>query len=343
MTDYYKILGLKPDASLEDIKMAYRKLSKKFHPDLNENDKFFEERFLEIQEAYENLSKNFSTENDTSQKYSNFTHNKKDTDGQSKEANTSTTNFIITDKFKGFGITVLIFTVILIGKEYIQKSIRKEAVNSSLEEYWKKNEINHNSYEISKPDRTLSKSDQEVIHDTSTTKNKNSDVKFKLLVDKPLASKAESEKWLLQKLNKYAEKECHLSEIMGDPWSEYDNYTFSIEGSNLLVEYRYIFHSGSNCAYRNYDNLKICKDDIFIVKVKIPMCECRIEKSDNYSITFVSEHFNIIQFKDGAKNEMKYFDFRFNLAKEDNLFERLNNAFSRIKTFCVNKSNKETF
>lgn len=56
MTNYYKILGVKDFASLEEIKTAYRKLSKKFHPDVNDGDKFFEERFKEIQEAYEKLT-----------------------------------------------------------------------------------------------------------------------------------------------------------------------------------------------------------------------------------------------------------------------------------------------
>ena len=41
---------------MEEIKTAYRKLSKKFHPDVNDNDPFFEERFKEIQIAYEVLS-----------------------------------------------------------------------------------------------------------------------------------------------------------------------------------------------------------------------------------------------------------------------------------------------
>jgi len=49
-------LGLKPGATLQEIKTAYRKLSKKFHPDVNQGDSFFEERFKEIQEAYEKLS-----------------------------------------------------------------------------------------------------------------------------------------------------------------------------------------------------------------------------------------------------------------------------------------------
>ncbi len=54
--DYYKILGIKKSASLEEIKLVYRKLSKKFHPDVNNGDEYFQERFKEIQEAYETLS-----------------------------------------------------------------------------------------------------------------------------------------------------------------------------------------------------------------------------------------------------------------------------------------------
>ncbi len=56
MKDYYYFLGVKTDASEEDIKKAYRKLSLKYHPDKNDNDAFFADRFREIQEAYEALS-----------------------------------------------------------------------------------------------------------------------------------------------------------------------------------------------------------------------------------------------------------------------------------------------
>ncbi len=55
MKDYYYILGLKQTASTEEVKKAYRKLSIKFHPDKNDGDEFFAERFKEIQEAYEIL------------------------------------------------------------------------------------------------------------------------------------------------------------------------------------------------------------------------------------------------------------------------------------------------
>lgn len=54
--DYYKILGVKKDASQEEIKKAFRKLSIKWHPDKNKGSKEAEEKFKEIAEAYEVLS-----------------------------------------------------------------------------------------------------------------------------------------------------------------------------------------------------------------------------------------------------------------------------------------------
>src|SRR6266545_7773414 len=54
--DYYKILGVDRKASEEDIRKAYRDLAKKHHPDRNPNDKQAEERFKEINEAYQVLS-----------------------------------------------------------------------------------------------------------------------------------------------------------------------------------------------------------------------------------------------------------------------------------------------
>jgi curved DNA-binding protein CbpA len=56
MKDFYYILGTDANCGIDEIKDAYRKLSKKFHPDLNQGDKYFEDRFREIKEAYETLS-----------------------------------------------------------------------------------------------------------------------------------------------------------------------------------------------------------------------------------------------------------------------------------------------
>ena len=54
--DYYKILGVGKNATDEEIKKAYRKLARKYHPDRNPGDKQAEERFKEISQAHDVLS-----------------------------------------------------------------------------------------------------------------------------------------------------------------------------------------------------------------------------------------------------------------------------------------------
>jgi curved DNA-binding protein len=54
--DYYKILGVDKKSSADEIKKAFRKLARQYHPDVNPDDKSAEEKFKEINEAYEVLS-----------------------------------------------------------------------------------------------------------------------------------------------------------------------------------------------------------------------------------------------------------------------------------------------
>lgn len=65
--DYYKILGIKRNASEQEIKQAYRRLARKHHPDVNPADKSADTRFKEINEAHEVLS-----DKDKRQKYDRY-------------------------------------------------------------------------------------------------------------------------------------------------------------------------------------------------------------------------------------------------------------------------------
>ena len=50
-SDYYSVLGVSRDASDKQIKQAYRKMARKYHPDVNSGDKAAEDRFKKVNEA----------------------------------------------------------------------------------------------------------------------------------------------------------------------------------------------------------------------------------------------------------------------------------------------------
>ena len=70
MSNYYDLLGVGKDASEKDIRQAYRRLARQYHPDVNKNDATAEEKFKEINEAYGVLS-----DEDSRQKYDRYGDN----------------------------------------------------------------------------------------------------------------------------------------------------------------------------------------------------------------------------------------------------------------------------
>ena len=67
--DYYEVLGIQKGASDEEIKKSFRKLAKKYHPDLNPGDAEAEKNFKEVNEAYEVLS-----DSDKKARYDQYGH-----------------------------------------------------------------------------------------------------------------------------------------------------------------------------------------------------------------------------------------------------------------------------
>jgi DnaJ-class molecular chaperone len=86
--DYYKVLGVAKNASADDIKKAFRKLARKYHPDVNPGDKRSEEKFKEINEAYEVLS-----DAEKRRKYDTLGPNWQDQFGFSSAAGRRSSNF----------------------------------------------------------------------------------------------------------------------------------------------------------------------------------------------------------------------------------------------------------
>lgn len=166
MKDYYYILGINKDASSENVKKAYKKLSLKLHPDQNNGDKFFEERFKEINEAYEtlidvskrnnydlnfinpnyNVSSTESAKNDSDSQKKNAdkkrkgAYTKQDENRSASRQNTKSNVRIKKSLFFVLGIVVFIF---ILKKTIIEKSTDSNSFEQYNQDFLKKIESKH--------------------------------------------------------------------------------------------------------------------------------------------------------------------------------------------------------
>ena len=79
MKDYYKILGVSENADKDELKSAFRKLAKKYHPDRNKDDESAKAKFQEVNEAYNVLS-NESSRKEYDEKRTAFNNKKESSD-----------------------------------------------------------------------------------------------------------------------------------------------------------------------------------------------------------------------------------------------------------------------
>jgi curved DNA-binding protein CbpA len=164
MKDYYYILGIDKGASKDAIKTSYRKLSIKFHPDHNNGDKFFEERFKEVNEAYNTLSDDvkrstydtsFYQKNSANKEQSNYSNNSQNDQAQPKRK-PSKTNYQTspkTEKAKGYGARIrnfalglLAIIIILFVRQIIASNTKKDALNEYHQSQKNQNK-NYKSYD----------------------------------------------------------------------------------------------------------------------------------------------------------------------------------------------------
>lgn len=87
MKTYYEILEISPKASKDEIKAAFRKLAKKYHPDTNVNDKTLGEKFREINEAYSVLNDENSRKQYDDKLFKSKTRDKKNDNAKKSTSN----------------------------------------------------------------------------------------------------------------------------------------------------------------------------------------------------------------------------------------------------------------
>jgi curved DNA-binding protein CbpA len=311
MINYYKILGVHDFASAGEIKMAYRKLSKKFHPDVNDGDKFFEELFKEIQNAYgilsnknkkeiydKELKKTLSNSNNF-----NFEKNKNKSENQDKEetknTNTKTTASNQTStkpqsessilNFWSLSVFIIASIIIIIISNKIQEYSDIEHFNKDIE-YFNNNQPTYKTQDLSSYDNQSPINDNEVnqAHFYSNTYFSIGSTKDEVLQVQGNPTEIDKYESIGEEVWSY---EFSTVTFKNGKVNEYANTSENLKAKIIASN-----HSKNNA---NYFSIGSTKDEVLQVQGN----PTEIDKYESMGEEVWSYGFSTVTFKNGKVNE----------------------------------------
>lgn len=377
--DYYKVLGLQPNCTQQEIKEAYRKLSKKFHPDLNDGDNFFAERFKEIQTAYETLMDNskreeykrqfdnqnnksdntFKKANDYSKAQSNSNH--------SQNSESTSPNQTQSKKKRNYSwlyITLPIMIIIGLIRGSIKKSIRENAISEAVNTYEPSSISSYTNDTVVIPSTNSSTIDTNQKFETEIPKidtfNYSASTENNLPVkensqelyrntqndaetDNNKATKEETENWLVEKLNNFTkEYRNYKGDTYTGNFENFQDYKFRFIEDYLIINYvkeSFFFSSTAGSSNKTYTNI-ISKIPIYDLKGF-----SNYGFKEGYSKTAAIEtHNQTIITTENRVNKVSYsLPLNFRTNAETDLDNRINSALKHLRQFYSKPKSSETF
>lgn len=148
-------------------------------------------------------------------------------------------------------------------------------------------------------------------------------------------TKEATEKWILEKLNRYNISSTSKHPILDNNWTSYDGYSFSFNQYYLVVKY-------SGKAYNGYSYKN---DTKYTCIEKIPIYDITSVSTSGTSLLISTNKKTIIRWCEGYKNDYVsgLFSLGFSSNSETDLEERLNKAFMHLKKFYKKPQSTETF
>lgn len=370
LNESYKILGLNNTASIEEVKQAYRKLSKKFHPDMNDGDTFFADKFKELNTAYQYILSNQDSRN---QQY-NTQEEKKTKEEYRNESAEVPKNKSSNTKDNTNPVPIYSFIFLLLAGvaaiTHFANSSQKKGNNVYVQEEAipKQNDINQEGGYSINTNNEIAPVD-EVLRETLSIEQEQAKLEEEAVLvqaeeeeKRPEVSsptRNESIEWLVSKLKRYTRSRDYSPvDELGIPIrsktkTNYSEYKFWSDKENLIVTYRIKLLSKyvspetldrlngydlQELAYMQSTEYRVSKDEK--IKVIIPFYSISSTKFLTYKASDGLCPFGIftdlnkmtkINLTTGKKTFTSYFDMEYDCSEDEKLGERLDKALMHIK------------